>query len=187
MIQVWGEGLCCNSKSCLMYGGLGFVIKEGLLVMSPLYYSLGPFNTRLVKAYCEFDSRVPELITAVKIWTRSKGIQRTLLNSYALSLMVIYSLQRCSPPVLPCLQDPGAWPRNMQWCGETVENEVDQQITVPWNTSFTTPGSLLPSTNTESIGNQSIILYTSNMLWDEKKSPITTLMVHYTLTLDVKY
>lgn len=123
--------------------------------MCVLVCSLGPLNTRLVKAYCEFDERVPVVISAVKLWSLVMGFSGTKLNSYAISLMVIYFLQRCSPPVLPCLQEPQRWPRDPQWyrddrfCSEIA---LRPEWTAPWRVNFTAPGSLLPSSNRDSTG-----------------------------------
>lgn len=125
------------------------------LLSRVLSFSLGPLNTRLIKAYCDFDDRVPILLSVVKLWSRSLGFSGTKLNSYALSLMVIYFLQRCSPPVLPCLQEPQRWPRNPVWYREKLfHNQVPLELkwTAPWRVGFTAPGSLLPSSNRDSAG-----------------------------------
>lgn len=107
-----------------------------------------------MKAYCGFDPRVGALLPFVKLWARQlRG--KCVLNSYTLSIMLIYSLQRTSPPVLPCLQNPGVWPRNMDWYkGKSFqfENEVPTELTAPWDIKFVPPQSLSPSTNTESPG-----------------------------------
>ena len=81
-----------------------------LALCAPLYcmlstvYRLGPANTRLLAAYMNFDPRMAVLVPCVRLWARGQGLKRTQLNSYALSLMLIHSLQHSSPPVLPCLQ-----------------------------------------------------------------------------------
>lgn len=122
------------------------------------FCSLGPLNSRLVRSYCEFDQRVPILISVLKLWTHVIDIPKKQLNSYGISLMVVYFLQRCSPPVLPCLQSPGEWARNMQWFGqktwkdETLNNQLDIELVAPWDVSFTPPNAFHPSINSESTG-----------------------------------
>ena len=69
-----------------------------------MFLRLGPANTRLLAAYMNFDPRVAVLVPCVRLWARAQGLKRKQLNSYALSLMVIHSLQHATPPVLPCLQ-----------------------------------------------------------------------------------
>ena len=53
----------------------------------------------------------------LRVWTQASGIKPSDLNNYALALMLIYFLQRTSPPVVPNLQNVGTWPRNMEWIG----------------------------------------------------------------------
>ena len=65
---------------------------------------LGPANTRLLAAYMNFDQRMAVLVPCVRLWAKGCGLSRTQMNSYAISLLLIHSLQQTSPPVLPCLQ-----------------------------------------------------------------------------------
>ncbi|CAI7989026.1 Speckle targeted PIP5K1A-regulated poly(A) polymerase, partial [Geodia barretti] len=109
---------------------------------------LGPANTRLLGAYMNFDPRMAVLVPCVRLWVRGWGLGRRLLNNYAMSLMLIHCLQHTTPPVLPCLQEPGVWPRNMAWIGSRGLS-VEKSISLGgWDCSFTDPRSLLPSSNT---------------------------------------
>ena len=127
-----------------------------LLSFPPL--RLGPCNTQLMRAYYDFDPRLALLIPTVRMWARSAGLSRTSLNNYAVSLLLIYALQHATPPVLPCLQNPRGWPRNMDWFATrgftAAADGVSQGRVSPggWNCEFTPPGSLVPSCNTASAG-----------------------------------
>lgn len=129
---------------------------SSLLFFLPL--RLGPCNTQLMRAYYDFDPRLALLIPTVRMWARSAGLSRASLNNYAVSLLLIYALQHATPPVLPCLQNPGAWPRNMDWFATrgftAAADGVSQGRVSPggWNCGFTPPGSLVPSCNTASAG-----------------------------------
>lgn len=121
------------------------------------YFRLGPCNTRLMQAYYNFDARIPLLVPIVRLWMKVIGPPRSQINNYAVSLMLIYALQRCSPPVLPCLQNPGAWPKNMSWFAEkgfsvSSKRKEESIVVGRWRCEFTPPQSLLPSANTESPG-----------------------------------
>ena len=124
------------------------------------FHRLAPHNSRLLKAYLNFDPRVIPLLLILRTWIRIcgvSGIGRTQLNNYALALMLIYSLQRANPPVLPSLQSPGPWPRNMEWYEKkgfvfSGVREVPVLDVEGWNVGFIDPGSLLQSTNKASIG-----------------------------------
>lgn len=107
------------------------------------------------------------LIRVLKYWARENGYPRTQLNSYALSLMMIFALQRSSPPVLPCLQDPGLWPKNMDWYKQqhpSLENDLDYKFTRPWKVRFTPAQSLKPTKNREGTGESFVGKVTSEPL-----------------------
>ena len=63
--------------------------------------------------------------------------------------MVIYALQHCTPPVLPCLQDIGEWP---------LTTATASELTVPygevegWPFSFHPIENLQPSSNQQGLG-----------------------------------
>lgn len=65
-------------------------------------------NTRLQRYYSKIDERVRTLLFTLKHWAKSRQIKdasRCTLSSYALTLMLLFYLQRgVTPPVLPCLQ-----------------------------------------------------------------------------------
>ena len=116
-----------------------------------------------MQAYSQFDERFALLVPFVRLWVKHIGSRRSSnryrfnLTSYAVSLMLIYCLQRCSPPVLPCLQSPGTWPKNMDWFSKhgfrQQQWQQRLQLTVgPWSCDFVPPDSLLPSTNTQTPG-----------------------------------
>lgn len=112
---------------------------------------LGPLNSCLMRSYSEFDSRLVPVIRTVKLWMR--WATKRKVNSYAVSLMVIYSLQRTTPPVLPCLQNVGAWPRNMEWFKVHPVRDRKSHVTDgPWSCDFEPVGSLLPCSNTSTVG-----------------------------------
>ena len=130
-------------------------------------HRFGPANTRLMQAYSQFDDRFALLVPFVRLWVKhigsrhsSSGRYRFNLTSYGVSLMLIYSLQHCTPPVLPCLQSPGAWPKNMDRFSKDgflqQQKQLLQQypqLTVgPWLCDFVPPDSLQPSTNTQTPG-----------------------------------
>eukprot|EP01043_Picozoa_sp_COSAG02_P020014 COSAG02_NODE_977_length_15502_cov_235.762838_11_plen_1407_part_00 len=64
-------------------------------------------NTALLRTYCDIDPRAKQLILAVKIWAKAAGVADSVngtLASYSWSLLCVFFLQRCEPPVLPLLQ-----------------------------------------------------------------------------------
>ncbi|XP_019853366.1 PREDICTED: speckle targeted PIP5K1A-regulated poly(A) polymerase-like [Amphimedon queenslandica] len=117
---------------------------------------LGPYNSKLLKAYLNFDKRVSPLLYLLKSWLRICGVmgfKRTQINNYSLSLMLIYALQKTSPPVLPCFQDPRTWPLNMEWYGRAgfMLRKHEAEYIDGWKVDFVNPNSLLPSKNSSSI------------------------------------
>eukprot|EP00743_Colponemidia_sp_Colp-15_P005945 GILK01006391.1.p1 GENE.GILK01006391.1~~GILK01006391.1.p1 ORF type:complete len:725 (-),score=115.18 GILK01006391.1:125-2299(-) len=86
-------------------------------------------NTRLVFDYCRFDARVQILGLVIKNWAKQRGInspaQRTL-SSYGFIVLLIHFLQRTSPPVLPCFQNPDDSP-NVPVGPEQVQRRRNSQ------------------------------------------------------------
>lgn len=74
-------------------------------------------NTRLLREYCLYDSRVAEVGVFVKTWAKIRDINTPYwgtLSSYGYVLMVLHYLMNiCTPPVIPNLQylaaDEDAW------------------------------------------------------------------------------
>ena len=150
------------------------ILDDQLLVSS----RLSPCNTQLMRAYYDFNPSLSLLVPVVRMWARFVGLTRMSLNNYAVSLLLIYALQHTTPPVLPCLQNTGAWPRNMEWFatkGFAATTGVSQGRISPggWKCEFTSPGSLMPSKNTASVG-ETLLQVVSCMLLAELVSVIMT-------------
>lgn len=67
----------------------------------------GVRNTHLLKYYSLLDWRVRILTLFVKHWAKFHNIndaRNMTISSYNLTLMIIFYLQNCNPPVLPSLQ-----------------------------------------------------------------------------------
>jgi len=93
-----------------------------------LYNVLARENTRLLSLYADLDSRCRTLGYMVKLFAKICDIgdaSRGSLSSYAYILMMIFYLQKVSPPVLPVLQE--MYPSD----SEKPENIVDG-----WNAWF---------------------------------------------------
>lgn len=79
--------------------------------------SVALHNTRLLREYCMYDSRVAEVGTFVKAWVKIRDINTPYwgtLSSYGYVLMVLHYLMNVAqPPVIPNLQDlacsEGSW------------------------------------------------------------------------------
>ena len=123
-----------------------------------ILYRLGLHNTHLLKSYLHFDPRVLPCLFILRWWIRSCGISRTQINSYCLALLLVYSLQRMDPPILPSLQSPGPWSVNMSWYSEQEINAkstgMSDLIIDGWRAGFIDPRSLMPSSNAASLGKQ---------------------------------
>ena len=59
--------------------------------------------------------------------------------------MVIYALQHCTPPVLPCLQDIGDWP---------LTTAATNELTSPYGSVEGWPFSFYPVENLQPSSNQ---------------------------------
>ncbi|KAI9022273.1 hypothetical protein CLU79DRAFT_751962 [Phycomyces nitens] len=69
---------------------------------------LGIDNSKLVKAYSFLDTRVRPFLYAIKYFVKSRDINESLkgtLSSYTYSLMSLWYLMNCKPPVIPNLQN----------------------------------------------------------------------------------
>ncbi|KAF6211844.1 hypothetical protein GE061_012360 [Apolygus lucorum] len=72
-----------------------------------LYNVLAQENTKLLAAYSEIDERVKIMGYLVKKFAKVCNVgdaSKGSLSSYCYILMMLYFLQRCSPPVIPVLQ-----------------------------------------------------------------------------------
>ncbi|EDV22995.1 uncharacterized protein TRIADDRAFT_57804 [Trichoplax adhaerens] len=70
--------------------------------------ALAVHNTNLLASYGSLDDRIPILVLVLKLIAKACDIgdaSRGSLSSYAHTLMMIYFLQHCDPPVLPVLQE----------------------------------------------------------------------------------
>ncbi|XP_033120822.1 terminal uridylyltransferase 4-like [Anneissia japonica] len=73
-----------------------------------LYNTLAQHNTQMLKTYCNIDQRVKQLGFTIKAFAKNCMIgdaSRGSLSSYAYTLMVLFYLQQCDPPVIPVLQE----------------------------------------------------------------------------------
>ena len=65
-------------------------------------------SSKLLQQYCQIDRRVGILGTAFREWARIYGFddqENGLWPAPAFPIMTIHFLQRCNPPVLPCLHE----------------------------------------------------------------------------------
>ncbi|EGC34739.1 hypothetical protein DICPUDRAFT_92151 [Dictyostelium purpureum] len=79
-------------------------------------------NSKLIKSYSSIDPRFQVLYMLIKAWAKAKEINDAAdesLSSYSYANLVIFYLQTCTPPVLPCLhKNTESLPKR------TVENSV---------------------------------------------------------------
>lgn len=91
-------------------------------------------NTMLIKFYQELDPRVYPVLFAIRYWTKRKGLldsQKKRFNSYTITMMSLFYLQNCKPPVLPTV--------------ETLQKLADDMtMCYGWSCHFCTDKSKIP-------------------------------------------
>lgn len=109
-------------------------------------------NTHLLRCYCIIDNRVAKLGLLIKRFAKLCQIcfaNQGGMKSYAFNIMIIYFLQHCDPPVLPCLHE---LDEENQGEGEKIDgwqvrffNDLDrlQQVWPGWKQNNQTVGQLL--------------------------------------------
>lgn len=74
----------------------------------------GQMKSKMLFWINEIDGRFRDMVLIVKEWAKAHGIndpKTGTLNSYSLSLLIIFHFQTCDPPILPPLNE--IYPRNM--------------------------------------------------------------------------
>lgn len=138
------------------------------LLFSLYLIRLGVYNSKLMKSYLELEPRLPPIVFFLRQWFKS-SLSDVNISNYALILMVIHCFQRATPPLLPCLQQHGPWPRNMAWF-ESVgfSNEVAKDMISSnvdgWKLSIIDHRSLIPSPDHRSLGIYSYMSHGLNLL-----------------------
>lgn len=109
-------------------------------------------NTYLLRLYCTIDNRVAKLGLLIKRFAKLCQIcfaNQGGMKSYAFNIMIIYFLQKCDPPVLPCLHE---LDEENQDDAETVDgwqvrffSDLDriEQVWPGWKKNTQTVGQLL--------------------------------------------
>nr|XP_046223867.1 speckle targeted PIP5K1A-regulated poly(A) polymerase isoform X2 [Oncorhynchus gorbuscha] len=104
-------------------------------------------NTRFLQLCSGLDSRLRPLVYTVRYWAKQKQLAGNpsgagpLLNNYALTLLVIFYLQKCDPPVLPTLDQL-----------KDMACEEEECVIEGWNCTFPSqPIAVPPSKNTQDL------------------------------------
>ena len=109
-------------------------------------------NTYLLRLYCTIDNRVAKLGLLIKRFAKLCQIcfaNQGGMKSYAFNIMIIFFLQQCDPPVLPCLHE---LDEEHQEAGETIDGwhvrffrDLDriEQVWPGWKANNQTVGQLL--------------------------------------------
>ncbi|XP_047329261.1 protein HESO1 [Impatiens glandulifera] len=91
----------------------------------------GQMKSKLLYWINEIDGRFRNMVLLVKEWAKRQGINDSktgTLNSYSLSLLVIFHFQTCVPPLLPPLKEiyPGNLAVDLAGHRENAEKQIEE-------------------------------------------------------------
>lgn len=91
----------------------------------------GQMKSKLLYWINEIDGRFRNMVLLVKEWAKTQGINDSkagTLNSYSLSLLVIFHFQTCVPPLLPPLKEiyPGNMTDDLAGHRENAEKQIEE-------------------------------------------------------------
>ncbi|XAR66245.1 Polynucleotide adenylyltransferase [Bertholletia excelsa] len=91
----------------------------------------GQMKSKLLFWIDEIDKRFRDMVLLVKEWAKAHGINDSkagTLNSYSLSLLVIFHFQTCTPPLLPPLKDiyPGNLVDDLTGVRAVAEEKIEE-------------------------------------------------------------
>ncbi|KAL4575074.1 hypothetical protein LXL04_021915 [Taraxacum kok-saghyz] len=98
----------------------------------------GQMKSKMLFWVNEIDGRFRDMVLLVKEWAKAHGIndpKTGTLNSYSLSLLIIFHFQTCEPPILPPLSE--VYPRNMAGDLFGVRAAAEKNIEETCNLSIT--------------------------------------------------
>ncbi|XP_039992020.1 speckle targeted PIP5K1A-regulated poly(A) polymerase [Xiphias gladius] len=104
-------------------------------------------NTRFLQLCSGMEDRMRPLVYTIRYWAKQKQLAGNpsgagpLLNNYALTLLIIFFLQNCEPPVLPTVDQL-----------KDMACEEEECVIEGWNCTFPSlPISVPPSKNTQDL------------------------------------
>lgn len=78
-----------------------------VLITLIVFHRVAIKSTELLYLYGELDPRVRHLVFTVRCWARTHGITSSIpgawISNFSLTVMVLFFLQRRSPPIIPTL------------------------------------------------------------------------------------
>ncbi|KAK9913597.1 hypothetical protein M0R45_037408 [Rubus argutus] len=91
----------------------------------------GQMKSKLLFCIGEIDGRFRDMVLLVKEWAKAQNMNNPKLgsfNSYALTLLVVFHLQTCTPAILPPLKDiyPGNLTDDLQGLRADAEKRIEE-------------------------------------------------------------